>query len=164
MPEINEYQELVDFAMPWARRCGDVEGFARECAREVARTGEPAFFMETIKRPDAPKRFPCALSLWAYDEAKNQTYVLADMAIDRPEYKDNPHGFRGDHLVVALLQLAQNKARELVPEGVDILTSRSAWSSLIHGPGYRERKEQRHMERLIPANAASPAPRARSRL
>lgn len=163
MSDINEYQELVDLAMPWARRCGDIDSFAQECAREVERTGEPAFFLETVKHMDAPKRFPAALALWAFDETENKTYVLANMEIDRPEYRDNPHSFRGDHLVVALLQMAQNRARELVPEGVEILTSRSSWSSLIHGPGYRERKQQRHMERVIPVQLTT-KPRTRARL
>lgn len=156
-------KELVDHAKPYAVQCGDIDSFARECSSEVERSGEPAFFMETLKQAGDPKRFPAGLQLWAFDEEKGETFVVANMDLERPKYKDNPHGFRGNHLVVALLDIAREKAQAMVPEGVTILTSRMAWMSLLRGDGYRELKSQRALNRFLPPDLAGPKSK-RSRL
>ena len=119
--------------------------------------------VETVKRADDPKRFPAAISLWAYDEAKGQSFIVVQMELARPDYKENPHGFNGNHLVRAVLAEARERAEALIPEGVQIVTSRLEWNGLIHGPGYRERKAQRALARLVPKEAQA-APKAKTRL
>lgn len=152
----DEFIQLVAFAKPYAIQCGDINGFAIQCAQEVERSGEPAFYLTTRKLATDPKRFPVALEMWGYDETNGQSFMVAQMDITRPVYKDNPHGFHGNHLVVSLLEQTRDKLQILVPEGVEVLTSHALWRSLTHGAGYAEIKAQRALERLIPITASTP--------
>lgn len=162
MSQANEFEAQVKNAKAYACQCGDLDGFAKACFDEVERTGEPAFYLTTKKHFNEPHRFPASLEMWAYDEVKNKAFVAATMDIVRPDYKTNPFGFQGNHLVVALLEEVKHKVVDLVPDGVAILTSQASWRGLIHGSGYSEIKSKRSLERMVPA-AAEPK-RLRSRL
>lgn len=149
MAHAEDFAAQVKNATPYARQCGDLDGFAKACFDEVERSGEPAFFLTTKKHIDDPHRFPAALEMWAYDEGKGQAFVAATLDIERPDYKSNPFGFLGNHLVVALLEEVKRKVVELVPDGISILTSQTSWRSLIHGSGYAEIKSKRALERVV---------------
>lgn len=155
----NEFKDLVEFAKPYAARCGNIAGFARACAAEVERSGEPAFYMTTRKNPMEPGRFPIALEMWGYEESTGQNLLVATLDLDRPEYKDNPHGFMGNHLVVALIELSRSTLQSMIHDGVQVFTSQSTWSALTRGSGYAELKMQRALHRVIPETPA-PARRA----
>lgn len=162
MDQSHDFSAQVDNAKPYARLCGDLKGFANACFQEVERSGEPAFFLATKKHFSEPRAFPASLEMWSYDEVKQASFVVATMDVERPDYKANPFGFQGNHLVVALLELVKSDVVELVPDGIAILTSAASWRSLIHGPGYAEIKAKRSLERTIPT---APAPsKSRSRL
>lgn len=158
------FQELMEFAKPYALLCGDLATFAQACANEVRESGEPAFYLTTQKSIAEPGRFPTGLLMHSYDESKGQSQVIASMDIARPEYKDNVHGFKGNHLVVALIETVREKIQCMLPEGVEVLTSYATWSSLTHGPGYAELKAKRALERSIPLDATSLKAAKRARL
>jgi hypothetical protein len=140
MDPLDDFATLVEHAKPYARQCGALDNFAQACFEEVERSGEPAFFLTTQKHLNEPHRFPAALEMWGYDENKGQAFVVATMDITRPDYKNNSEGFKGNHLVVALLEEVKKKVVDLVPDGIAILTSQSSWRSLIRGSGYTEIK------------------------
>lgn len=150
MDQDSTFSDLVNSAIPYAHKCGDLAGFASTCAEEVLRSGEPAFYMTTLKDINQPKSFPVALQMWSYDETSGQSVVIATLDIERPKYRGNMHGFMGNHLVVALLELARSELQSRVPEGVEVLTSRTKWDALIHGSGYFELKAQRALHRSVP--------------
>jgi hypothetical protein len=148
MNDISEFSQMVSHAIPYALQCGNLNAFAKDCANEVERSGEPAFYLTTKKLATEPHRFPVALEMWGYNDETNESFLVAQMNIIRPEYRDNAFGFRGNHLVVALLEQVREKLQLMVPDGVEVLTSNTQWRSLIHGPGYSEKKTQRALSRV----------------
>lgn len=149
MNDMSEFSQMVTHAIPYALRCGDLNAFAKDCANEVERSGEPAFYLTTKKLATEPHRFPVALEMWGYNDVTHESFIVAQMDIIRPEYRDNAFGFRGNHLVVALLEQVRDKLQRMVPDGVDVLTSNTQWRSLIHGTGYSEKKTQRALSRIV---------------
>ena len=161
-----EFESLVAAAKLYARQCGDLDEFAESCKREMIDSGEPAFFLSTIKDPNDPKRFPIALAIHSYDQEKSLDKVIASMDITRPDYKDNSDGFRGNHLVVALLELAREAICQKAPETVRVLTSASQWIALVHSDGFKEEKARRALSYTLDnsPHEAQPVPQKRHRL
>lgn len=143
-----DFDALTRHATPYAKLCGDLQGFARDCAKAVEQSGEPAFYLTAIKPAEA-KRFPSSLEMRGYDERERRSIVVGRMEITRPDYTENPHGFKGNHLVVALLESARRELQALIPDGIAVLTSQTQWKALIQGEGYRELKTQRALNRAI---------------
>jgi hypothetical protein len=152
---------LLEAAKGWTPQCGDFDAFASECAKHAKLSGETAFLLQTRHNGGG---FPLGLSMFCRDSDRGET-VLFDMDVTRPhDYKSNPEGFGGNHLVVAMLQVAAQKLKALVPEGVDVFTSRAAWSSVISRPEYAAEKVERALAWSLsdlPEPAAAPAKRAR---
>ena len=146
---------LVSCARECALSCGDLSAFAKQCAEEVVRSGEPAFFLTTRKNISEPKRFPVALEMYAYTLESNTAKLIASLDILRPDYKSNSHGFGGNHLVVALLNVAAEAVKKECPENIEIVTSHSKWSTLIHGPGYQALKTKIGLQYLVSEPLAS---------
>lgn len=152
---------LILLAHPWAARSANFEEFAQRCLAEVKNSGEPAFFL-TTQAPELGSNFPSALALWGYDEKTRMKSMVAEMPIDRPEYRSNPHGFNGSHLLKAIFGLAAQAIVDAIPEGVDIFTRQSVWHDFLASPDYEAQKTKRALERLVPQSA--PVAKSRIRL
>lgn len=154
---LSEFDELVQFAKPYARKCCDCEAVAQSIAQWCDKSGEPALFITTVKDVANQQRFPVALSFFHMDPATRRSVHINTISVERPDYTDNEFGFKGNHLVVALLREVQGLIREKVRLPVETFTGQAAWNTFCQGPGYFALKEQRALDYAIPEDDAEPA-------
>lgn len=153
----SDFEAAVSLAMPFAERAIDAKALGERVAQWCDESGEPALFLTVVKNPEAPHRFPVAISFYRMDPKTRDGVEVGRFDVTRPDYDKNTDGFGGNHLVVAVLKLAADAIATRVRLPVEILTGQTAWRQFCAGSRYFALTEQRAIDYSL-AKAASETP------
>lgn len=139
----SSFDELVEAAASYAEQAVDVEAVAKEIALWSDAHFERALYMgmSKTKKSDGSSGFPEEFLIARRDKNLKSGKETRSFSIIRPDYRDNPEGFGGNHLVVAIINKIKEATERSSKLGVAIMTSEKAWNDFCQGPIYEARKE-----------------------
>lgn len=150
---MDDFDLLVEAAGPYADTAVDYARLAEEVAENVKNGGDPALFLTTQKNAANPLSFPLALQFHRRNP-DGVSELVGSFDIERPDYSDNRQGFKGNHLVVAILRKAEKAISERVSHKIDIYTGTRAWTRHCASPGYFETKDHNAITNAVNSQSA----------
>ena len=140
------FEELVACAVPYAEQALDA-GAAGADAAAFSKAGyESAVYLHFDKTTKANGQagFPCAACVTRREPAeRGDGYSLETISFElvRPDYSSNPDGFKGNHLVCAVIELLRRSIAEHSNGHVIVFTSQAQWAQHCSTPLYRAERE-----------------------
>ena len=140
------FEELVACAMPYAEQALDAQAAGAEAAAFSKAGHESAVYLHFDKTTKANGQagFPCAACVTRREPAeRGDGYSLATLSFGlvRPDYSPNPDGFKGNHLVCAVIELLRRSIAEHSAGHVLVFTSQAEWARHCSTPLYRAERE-----------------------